>query len=150
MSANAVALLTANQGIVNTNLAKIFIFNNDSQSGTFEYENTDEDVVILAGTVLGRIAATNKLAIINKDASDGSQFPVGILMQDITVAYGETFSGNVYFVVSGDVAEAQIKLPTGTTLETVISAKTLADRIASDTVGIRIVPTTDQTDYDNQ
>lgn len=150
MSANAVVLLNSNQGIINTNLAKIFIFNNDTNKGTFDYENTDDDVMIVAGTVLGRIAATNKLVILDKDASDGSQKPVGMLYNDVSIAYGETFSGTVYFVVSGDVAEDGIALPAGTTLTTVIGGQTVADLIAANTVGIRIVPTTDQTSYDNQ
>jgi len=150
MSTNAIVLQTPNQAIINTDLSKIFLWNNRSQSGTFEYENTDEDITIVAGTVLGRIAATQKLVIIDKDASDGSQFPVGVLMQDVEVAYGETFSGAVDFCVAGDVAQEQLALPTGTTLATVISGKTLFDRLGSDTVGIQLVATTENTQFDNQ
>lgn len=150
MSTNAIVLQTPNQAIINTDLSKIFLWNNRSQSGTFEYVNTEADVTIVAGTVLGRIAATQKLAIIATGASDGSQFPVGVLMQDVEVAYLETFSGAVDFCVAGDVAQEQLAFPTGVTLATVVSGKTLFDRLGSDTVGIQLVATTENTALDNQ
>jgi hypothetical protein len=90
------------------------------------------------------------LVILDKDASDGSQYPVGILAQDVVALYGEELSQSVDFCVEGDVAQEQLAFAAGTTLATVISGRTVADRIGADTVGVKLVATDEQTFYDNQ
>ena len=81
-------------------------------------------------------------------AGDGSQIPVGVLTQTITVEAGETAS--IYVCTGGEVAEEKVILDTGDTLETVIDGRQLRDRIASDTVGIVLVAGTEMTQVDNQ
>jgi hypothetical protein len=84
---------------------------------------------------------------LDKDASDGSQFPVGIVADEVTVDEGDT--ANLSLCVCGEVDANGLVFVSGTTLATVISAKTVEDRIASDTVGIHLVTSTDITAYDN-
>lgn len=151
MSRNTLQLQTSNQAFITTDLSKIFIWNNRYNSGTFEYSNlsSGDDVTVVAGTVLGRVASTGVLVVLDPAASDGSQYPVGILAQDVAILYGEEYSGEVDFCVAGDVAQEMVALPEGYDLDSVISAKTIADRIGSDTVGIKLVAGTENTENDN-
>ena len=55
----------------------------------------------------------------------------------------------LHLAVSGDIAAEQVILQGSDTLSTVISGKQIRDRISSDTVGIRLIASTDLTNYDN-
>lgn len=144
------ANITNNQAQVNTDTAKIFVWNNRFTEAAINYENsTYDDITWPAGTVMGRIASTNKVVPLTSAASDGSQFPVGILAQDVTIEAGDTLAQNVTICVEGDVNENLIDLQGSDTLATVISARTIRDRIGADTVGIKLVATTEMTSFDN-
>jgi hypothetical protein len=97
---------------------------------------------------MGRISASQKLVPLASGASNGSQFPVGILADDYTVDYGE--SANVTICIGGDVAEELVTLNGTDTLATVISSRSIRDRIAADTLGIKLVLGEQMTAYDNQ
>jgi hypothetical protein len=147
MSTQSQALNTGQQAIINTDLSKIFIWNNRYENAL--YNNSAYDAVTLsAGTLMGRVAATGWIKPLASGASDGSQFPVGILANDITVDGGDLVT--VAICVAGDVAEEMIILDGSDTMETTISDKRLRDRIGSDTVGIKLVQSTEMTGYDNQ
>jgi hypothetical protein len=118
-------------------IVKLCIFNNTFANG--EINNSDyEPITLKAGTLLGRVATTNLLTPHSASASDGSQFPVGALAGDYTIEDGDTVQ--VSMVVSGEVNENAIILNENDDFDTVISGKTLRDRIGSDTVGITLVP----------
>lgn len=120
----------------------------DNKYETGYYQNSGySDVDLAAGTVMGRIATSNYLIPLDAGASDGSQFPVGVLAQDHTVEAGETKNMNI--IVAGEVAEEKIVFTDGSTLETVVSSKRLKDRISSDTAGIILVAGTELTKTDN-
>jgi hypothetical protein len=147
MSTNQVTVSTNNQQTTNYDLSKIFLLNNRYQSGN--YTNSGYVAVTLpAGTVIGRIAATGAVVPLKSTASDGSQFPIGILAQDYTIQPGAVTS--LMYGVCGDVAQELIVFNNGTdTLSTIVSGRQLFDRIQFDTVGIFIKPSVDLTDYDN-
>jgi hypothetical protein len=147
MSEQIIGTNTPNMLVVNTDTTKIFLWNNRYENGVVENDEVYDDLVLAAGTVMGRIAATNKLVVIDKAASDGSQFPVGVLNQDWTIEAGD--EQTVSICVAGDVNQNALVLPSGTALTDVISGKTLFDRIGSDTVGIKLVPSTELTGFDN-
>lgn len=133
--------------ITNYDNAKIFIWDNRYEQGT--YTNTTGDEVTLAkGTLMGRIAASQKLVPLVASASDGSQYPVGILADDYVVDYGE--SVNITICIGGDVAEELVILTSPDTLNTLVSSRSLRDRIAGDTLGIKLVSGEQMTAYDNQ
>jgi hypothetical protein len=141
---------TSNQAFITTDTSKIFLRDKRFEQGTFDYTNsTYDDVTIYAGTLLGRIAATNKLVVLTSAASNGSQFPVGILAQDITVEAGDSYSDTVNMCVAGDVAVERLIFQGSDTLNTVVSTRTLRDRIGADTVGVKLVSATELTEYDN-
>lgn len=124
----------------------MFLGNNRYETAVFE-NDTYDDITVAVGSVMGRIAATGKVVLLDKDASDGSQFPVGINAEAVTIAAGD--EANLSLCVCGEVDANGLVFVSGTTLATVISAKTVEDRIASDTVGIHLVTSTDLTTYDN-
>lgn len=147
MSTNNVVLNNGQQAIINTNTAKIFVWNNRYISASYTNSTYDE-VTIPAGTLIGRVHATGEVIPLASGASDGSQFPLGVLASDYTVDAGDTVS--VSLCVEGDVVEAYVVLDGSDTMDTVISARTIRDRIGADTVGIKLVGETELTGYDNQ
>ncbi len=147
MSTNNQVLNTGQQAITNYDVSKIFIGNNRYENAL--YNNSSYDSVTLrAGMLMGRISANNYIVPLQSDASDGSQFPVGILASDYVVEDGD--SVNLSLCVAGDVAEEKIIFTGQDTIETVVSSRRLRDRIAADTVGIKVVSGTEMADYDNQ
>lgn len=135
------------QRTTNFDYSKIFIWNNRYDKGEFT-NGSGSTVNLLAGTLLGRIHATGKIAVLKSAATDGSQYPIGILSEDYEVADGVTIDVN--YCVSGDVAEEKVILDGSDTLETVISARRIRDRIAGDTQGINLVESDELSAQDNQ
>lgn len=147
MSSVNQVLNTGQQAITNYETSKMFVFGNRFASA--DYTNSGGSPVTIAeGTLLGRISATQKLLPLASAASDGSQFPVGIAKEDTIVAAGATVK--ITFCIEGDVDESKVILSGADTLNTVISGRSIRDRIGSDTVGIRLVQSTEMTAYDNQ
>lgn len=139
-----------NTGVQATNLydtSKIFLWNNRYENALYN-NSAYGSVTLLAGTLMGRVSATGWIKPLASGASDGSQFPVGVLANDVIVDGGalETLA----ICVSGDVDESKIILQGADTMEVTISSRRLRDRIGADTVGIKLVSGTEMTEYDNQ
>ncbi len=147
MSSNSIVLNTGQQAIINFDVSKIFIWNNRYEKADYT-NSTYDDVVLTAGMLMGRVSASQEIVPLASGASDGSQFPVGILAQDATVEGGDTVS--LYICVAGDVVEGKVTLDGSDTLSTVISGRSIRDRIAADTVGVKLVVSTELTGLDNQ
>jgi hypothetical protein len=142
MSGLTVVKETENFVKVTTDTSKLALFNNETDSA--DYTNgTGAEIDIPAGTVLGVINASGKVALLTSAAVDGSQFPVGVLAQDHTVANGATVS--LTYIISGDVDVSKIVLQGSDTLNTVVSGRRIRERIAADTKGIRLVASTELT-----
>ena len=146
MSAFELMLQTANQMTVNYDLTKIFLRNNRSRVDNFD-NATGGDLELKPGTLLGRVTATNKLALCASGAGDGSEIPVGILMDEIDIL--DTENADVNYVYFGDVAEDQVILDGVDTLETMVNGRSIRDRIAADTAGIFLVTADELTEFDN-
>lgn len=147
MSSNAQGFNNGQQLQVNTNLAKLFPF--EKEFAKYSYTNSTYDTVTLsAGTVMGVVAATGLVKPMTSGASDGSQYPIGILGQDYSVEGGDTV--NVFVMVKGYVRKDMILLQGSDELETVVSGKRIYERIGSDSVGVFIQTTESATNYDNQ
>ena len=148
MSSASQPINTGQQMTTNYDVSKTFIWGSRTQ--TESYNNGSYDPVTLAeGTVMGRVSATGKVVPLQSDASDGSQYPVGILINPHTVDEGDDAS--VAICVGGDVVEDKVVLvKVGDTLDTVISGRRIRDRLNADTLGIKLIPSTEMTGYDNQ
>lgn len=147
MSSNNVALNTGNQAIINYDVSKIFIWDNRYEKANYT-NSTYDPISLVPGTLMGRISATQEIVPLESGASDGSQYPVGILQSEITVDEGDTVSLTI--CVAGDVVESKVILEGSDTMNTVISGRSIRDRIGGDTVGIKLVPSTELTADDNQ
>ncbi len=146
MSSQTIVLNTGQQAIINTDVSKIFVWDNRYEQAVYT-NTTGLEVILEAGTVMGRISVGGEVVPLEAVAVDGSQFPIGILAGTVTVP--DTESRNVYFCVSGDVAEEKLIFVNAETLDTIISGKILRDRIGSDTVGVKLVAATELTNFDN-
>lgn len=135
------------QATFNYDVSKTFVWNPRFLSG--DLTNSEYDpITIPEGTVMGRVAATGKLVPWKSTAVDGSQFPRGILAEEVIVDDGETQT--IAIVISGDVAEEKVKFAlAGDGFNTVVSGKILRDRLGSDTNGIYLVTATELSGYDN-
>jgi hypothetical protein len=147
MSKQEVILNNGQQMIVNTDLAKIFVWDNRFESANYT-NSTYDPVTLPAGTLMGKISATQEIVPLTSAASDGSQFPVGVLNQTSVIAAGATVA--LAYCVSGDVVESGVILQGADTMATVISGRSIRDRIGADTVGVKLVGSTEMTGFDNQ
>lgn len=150
MSEQSIPLNTGQQATINTNLAKTFGWNIRTEYDNYVNNSTYDPITLKAGTLMGRIHATDVLVPLKSDANDGSQFPQGLLLEDMIIDGGDTVKCAI--VVSGDVMSDRILfVKPGDGLETVVSSRRLKDRIQADTVGIKIVfNTTEMSGLDNQ
>jgi hypothetical protein len=128
------------------NRAKLAIRNIRTVKGS--YENTSgDDETYLAGTVFGRIAATGKIIPLEPSASDGSQLPVGILLEDTTVADAATV--DLTLINQGDVAEELVVFADAyTTVDDDVDGQIIRDRLQY--LGVRLIAGTELTKYDNE
>lgn len=137
---------TGQQAHIGTDTSKIFIW--EPRTIEADFNNvTGSDVVLEAGMLMGRISASGFVVQVDSGNVTGEEFPLGVLMQDITVPTATTVS--VTIAVSGDVAEELLILKAGTDLDDVVIGRRLRDRIGGDTVGIILVAGTQLTDFDN-
>lgn len=140
---------TGQQMITNYDVSKIFLWNNRFENDNYVNNSNYNPVTLRAGTVMGRVALTNVLVPCDASQIDGSQFPIGILAQDMTISGGQTIKATI--CVSGDVAAGKVIFFTGNTLETIVAGRRMKDRIQSDSVGIKLVfGSTEMTSIDNQ
>jgi len=148
MSKATEILKTQNQVHTDFDISKIFIWDNRFEQHDFK-NTTGGLLTILAGTLLGKITATNELEILKSAAVDGSEIPVGILAEEsIDFAIAEIKQVNI--CIAGDVAEEKIILDGADTLATMIDGRSIRDRIKADTMGIKPVVKDELTGFDNQ
>lgn len=148
MSQYSIVDNTGKQLFVNTDLSKIFIRDNRYESDNYINNSTYNPITLSAGTVMGRISATGILVPFTSTASDGSQYILGVLADDFVLGAGITQTAPV--CVAGDVvADKLIFVLPGDGLETVVSGRRVKDKIQGETVAIKIVYSTEMTDFDN-
>lgn len=136
---------TSNQITTDYNLQKIFLLNNRYESDTLLENPTYGTQTILAGTVLGRVASSQNVVPCISGALDGSQFPIGVLAQDVTLAQGQTQV--IAMCVDGDVNAGALIFYGGDSLSTVIAGRSMQDHLKN--YGILVRFGTEMTDFDN-
>ncbi len=147
MSTNNQPLNTGQELITNYDVSKIFLWNNRYETALYTNSVYNPET-LLAGQIMGRVSATNQIVKLFSTATDGSQFPIGILADNYTVESGE--QKTLTICVAGDIAAEKVLFESNDGFNTVISSRTLLDRIGSDTVGVKLVFGTEMTAYDNQ
>jgi hypothetical protein len=128
MSTITNSVRTRNQLTSDYDVSKLFLGNNESISGTFTSSGGD---TLYNGHLMGKVAVGGAIVECNPSASDGSQFPIGLinlgLSESVDVADGAAIVLNL--INTGRVASSKIILPTGVLLTTVISGdgRTISD-----------------------
>lgn len=110
--------------VTNYSNEHLLMFDNQFESATFTNSDAYE-TTLLIGTVMGRIASTGKVVPIDKDNVDGSQYPIGVLVANYTVADGE--DATVRMVVGGEINGNMLVFPNDETVETVIATRRIKD-----------------------
>lgn len=150
MSSQSVVLNTGNQAIINTDVSKIFLRDNRYQKGNDLNNSGYDPLNLVAGTLMGRVTSTGNLTYFNAAATDGSQAPVGILAEDVSIDSGDT--EEVTIVDFGDVAADKVVfVVTGQGLETAVTigvSRRVKDHLQAQ--GIKLITTREQTHVDNQ
>lgn len=131
-----------------TDVSKIFLGRNLTEADTYVNNSGYNPIALKAGTVMGRVGSTGIVVPSISTASDGSQIVLGILGQDLVIASGATVKALIF--VAGLVAQEQvIFVRPGDNLDTVVSNRQYRDKIQGETVGIKLVPTAQNTYADN-
>lgn len=141
----------ANQIIGNRDISNIFTEIGKTKKVTFK-NLTGAELTLVGGEVIGTIkdagANDGKSVMLVKAATNGSQFPVGVNMSDVTLANNAEF--DITIVISGGVSRDKLIFVAGTAITDAISLRTIEDRLGSDTLGIKVESVTELTKYDNQ
>jgi hypothetical protein len=146
MADQNVSLQKSNALIVDTDLSNIFLYNRRSIKGEINNGDLYDPLVLVKGTVLGRVGATGLLKPFASNAVDGSQYPIAILMKDYTIEEGDTVE--VFAVDDGDVSEGKLVFThAGDTLNTDVSDRIVRDHLKL--AGIKCIASTEMTGYDN-
>lgn len=128
-------------------VSKIFVFGNRYEKATLT--NASGGVATFApGTLMGRITASGKIIPLASAAADGSAIPVGILKTSV-VDLADATDSEVNICIAGDVVESKIIFDGSDTVDTVVDGRPLKDRIAADTMGIKLVDSFELTGTDN-
>ena len=138
---------TSNTLYTDYDVSKIFVFSNRYEKGVLL--NASGGVKTFnTGTLLGRVTASGKFVPVASGASDGSEIPVGILKTTVT-ELADSSEKSVNICIAGDVVQGKVILDGSDTLDTVIDGRPIKDRIAADTMGIKLVKSSELTGFDN-
>lgn len=149
----------SNSRFIDHTVDKLFLWNNRYDKGLFDEPNSSGEFTLEQGQVIGRIASSGKLKICDATATDGSQFPIGVVAKDVTMAADAT-DVDVTYGISGDVDQGKLKFSGSQDLDTAVTvqdgldpaqdttySRTLRDLIQS--AGLRLVGGVELTDFDN-
>lgn len=140
---------TRNQLHADYSVAKLALGGNEFVSANY---TASGNTTLAEGLVLGKVASTGVLGALNVSASDGLQFPYGVLYlgvdASITIANGVTQS--LTLINKGRVALANLSFPGGVTINSVISGdgRTVGDYLNA--LGLIMEGGTELTNLDNQ
>lgn len=137
---------TGNQMNTSYDVSKVALGNNEFI--TADYTSTDA-IDIAEGTVFGRIHATGKIAILDKDASNGSATPVGVFYNGIggTKSVGAATTVSLTLINKGKVNASKLAFAAGTTINSVVSSRQLRDHLND--IGLVLESSTQLSGLDN-
>lgn len=149
MSSQTTRVNTGQQITSDYNLRKIFIWDNRYENDSYVNNSNYNPITILVGMLMGRVTSTGYIVPWRAGAVDGSQFPIGVLAQDVIGLAGGA-SQKASLCVAGDIDASMIIFFAGDTLETIDNGRRVKDSIQANSVGIKLVfNSTEMTDFDN-
>lgn len=142
-------LQTRNQQIANYDISKLALGDNEFVKANY---TASGETTLAAGLVLGKVSATGKLATLDPTASDGSQYPYGVLYlgvnESITLDDAET--EQLTLINKGRVALAKLSFPVGVTIDDAITGDTRTVKDLLNVLGLILEGGTELTKIDNQ
>lgn len=144
-SSQSIPLNNGQQAIIQNDFKKVFLWNYRTLNGSLN-NAAYVDLNLPEGTVIGRVSSSNLFKVFTSGASDGSQFPIGVVIDDTVVPFGTT--KNITIGHDGDVNANALIFQGGDTLNTVVSGRTVRDHLKM--YGVNVVDATELTKLDNQ
>lgn len=138
---------TSNNLVVNYNTQKVALGDNEFIKGTYTAAGA---ITIAEGTVFGRISATGKIAILDKDATNDSAYPVGVFFNGIGGSKVISGAGDfeLTLINKGSVDAGMLVFAAGTTVDSVVGVKRITDHLND--LGLVLETSTELTKVDNQ
>lgn len=150
MSSQDTTLNNGRQAIQNTDRSKIFIGRSQRYERMIYANSAYDDISVLAGTPVGRVASTGWIKAVASGAADGSQLPIGIVAEDVTIP-GQSNTELVLILTEGDVVSSKVLWQGTDTAETSVTAgvaRRLKDWLR--VIGINLRTVTENSKLDNQ
>ena len=133
-----------NQMFTDYDVSQLLLGNNSFVSGTFAAYGTD--MVIDPGTVVARLTTTGEFVPLDTSATDGTQYPVGLLIKQLTVADGG--KADTQIVNKGKINENLIRFwNSGQGLDTIVDNRSIFDWLND--IGFEIEGSDELTKVDN-
>jgi len=147
MASSTTPVNTENMLVVQYDFSEVFLGDNTFEKATLINISGSAQSLSL-GTVLGRISASGKVTLRVSTATDGSQYPIGILAS-ATVSIANNGETNVSVCDFGQVASDKLVFSGSETLSTVLGGRQMRDLIPSLSRGIKLIASTELTAHDN-
>ena len=138
--------MPSNPLVQNFDNQSIFLTAPTMISGTYT-NSSGSSVTLPVGKVMGRVTSTDKLAIMTSGASDGSQNPRFINVEEVVVADGA--SATIFVANNCQVAEDLIVLAGSDTLDTAVGTAGIIRDLLNQNGNIVVVPETQNAKYAN-
>lgn len=137
--------------ITNQNTQNLLLGGNRFDNGTYT-NGSGSERTLAVGTLVGRVLATNKIAPCVSSNTDGSEMPIGVVVEAVTVADGA--SAVVTFCNYGMINELAVVLGGSDTMSTAVrtvstGGGTIRDLIVRNT-GLKLQESVEMSGYDNQ
>jgi hypothetical protein len=140
MGSQTIVTNTGQQLSIRTDLSRIFVGQNRYEKGSF-LNGTYDPIEFPQGLVIARVNATGYLVPFNAGGNDGSQYPIGVVLETITIDEGD--EGEIYYCVAGDVvADKLIFDDDDDDLDSTVAnagGRRVRDLIGAETVGIKLI-----------
>lgn len=147
MGSQTVTVNTASQLFINNDSSQVFIGNTFTRRSESVTNSTYDDITIAVGTVMGRVTASSIMIPFKSDAVDGSQIPRGLMNNTVIIPAGEQVE--LPIVISGEVATNKLVFAkSGDAITTIVGSLGLVQDLLG-AIGIKLVNTRENTQYDN-
>lgn len=139
---------TRNQAAFDRTLTNLLILNNSFLKGDYENISGAEETVAV-GQLLGRVATGQKLVVCKSAASDGSEIPIAIAVQELTdIAISGTVD-NIAPCNGGKVNENEVVFDGSDDFDTLVGGISMRDLLISNSKGLEFVDVLENTAFDN-
>lgn len=152
LTTNTTKTNDSNFAVKNTEHSYLQLGENKTKTYKFDEPDGSGEFTLELGTLVAVVSSSGKIVKHDASATDGSQFPVGFVTRDVTMAQGAT-DVDVLVVIAGRVNKSLIKL-NGQNLSDPIQNPTdynrnIAEAIEGDTYGIELVDEDQLDAFDN-